>query len=509
MSSGSSGRYQSRLFNFLHQQSLKVKEQYARAFRNIQVSTKWTVEAILYPFYKLFQSVAQAGKQLGTSTPPNQQQQLPNATDSDTPIQQVLLAIATLPDTEEPKPSYPLAFLASWRLNLFKPTSPNKPTLHQTNTLKQNRPQIRAIASQISTHTLVLVTPQNQILDILTPQQQQILEGRILDEIANYWRAWRLAAETSQQTPQLLPSFGKLKNILPSKPENPSPPLLNPSPAIATLDAVLAKIETEALPTIAQASGELIDAIQNQLNLFFDGKDTAPATSQDNSSNKIQDLIRAAIEYFFGGNKRDKKLASPTTTTSVNPTSTLKGKPRVTRPQLPTQTLADPWLDKSDLFGDSSTSPQAAINQRIATNPALPANPTAGDALQNIYKQLRKYSPKPQTETGLAPRQKQTRSISKHQQPVAGKVAATTNVTESRLVKTEIKSNRGEISFQQRGQTTGVEAQPDYIDTKAQKIEYVKHPLEQMLSWLDNSMLWVEEVFMKIWRYLQRVLTGR
>ncbi|MEB3181968.1 MAG: hypothetical protein VKL59_23470 [Nostocaceae cyanobacterium] len=361
--SGSSGRYQSRLFNFLHQQSLKLKEQSARAFRNIQVSTKWTVEAILYPFYKLFQSVADAGKQLGTSTPPDQQQQLPNPSDSDTPIQQILLAIQTLPDTEEPKPVNPfVSFVSSW-FNLFKPSSPDKPTLHQTNTLKQNRPQIRAIASQISTHTLVLVTPQNQILDILTPQQQKILEGRILDEIANYWRAWRLA-QTPQQTPQLPPVFDWLKNLLPGEQQNPSPPLLPPSPAIASLDAVLAKIETEALPTVAQASGELLHAIENQLKLFFEDKAPTPATSQDNSSNKIQDLIRAAIEYFFGGNKRDKKLASPTPTTSVNPTSIFQGKALFTRPQLPTQTLADPWLDQSDLFGDSPSKNQAKIKQK-------------------------------------------------------------------------------------------------------------------------------------------------
>ncbi|MEB3181969.1 MAG: hypothetical protein VKL59_23475 [Nostocaceae cyanobacterium] len=153
--------------------------------------------------------------------------------------------------------------------------------------------------------------------------------------------------------------------------------------------------------------------------------------------------------------------------------------------------------------------PQAKIKQKSSKNQALPANPTAADNLQNLFNRFRKYSPQPKTETGLVQQPKPTRSITKKQQPVAGKVAVTSKITETSLTTTEIKSNRGEISSQQRRQAAGVESKPDYIETKPQKIEYVKHPLEQILSWLDNSMLWVEEVFVKIWRYLQRVLTGR
>ena len=49
---------------------------------------------------------------------------------------------------------------------------------------------------------------------------------------------------------------------------------------------------------------------------------------------------------------------------------------------------------------------------------------------------------------------------------------------------------------------TGMEAQPDWIETNATVMGYVKHPLEQLLAWLDSLMLWLEEMLLKIWQHL-------
>ncbi len=48
-----------------------------------------------------------------------------------------------------------------------------------------SQPKVQGIASFIPARTLVLVGKENQILDILTPEQQEMLEGRITWEIAN------------------------------------------------------------------------------------------------------------------------------------------------------------------------------------------------------------------------------------------------------------------------------------------------------------------------------------
>lgn len=79
----------------------------------------------------------------------------------------------------------------------------------------------------------------------------------------------------------------------------------------------------------------------------------------------------------------------------------------------------------------------------------------------------------------------------------------------SPLPHSENKSNKGEILHQQYRQTTQVEAKPDWIETQARTIGYEKHPLEQILEWLDRVMLWLEDIFVKIGLFLQGLLRGK
>jgi len=37
---------------------------------------------------------------------------------------------------------------------------------------------------------------------------------------------------------------------------------------------------------------------------------------------------------------------------------------------------------------------------------------------------------------------------------------------------------------------------------------YEKHPLEKILEWLDAVILWLEEIFAKLFQSLQRVWQG-
>ncbi|MBD1837560.1 hypothetical protein [Coleofasciculus sp. FACHB-501] len=62
----------------------------------------------------------------------------------------------------------------------------------------QNQIVVRGVATQLATRSVVLVTTENQILDILTPEQQQTLQQRIRWELANYWRQWRLAQASAK-----------------------------------------------------------------------------------------------------------------------------------------------------------------------------------------------------------------------------------------------------------------------------------------------------------------------
>ena len=138
MGSPSSGRYQSRLFNFVHQQSRRLTQNLLSASRHLQVSASWGAQLLLYPVYLLFQSKRSAGKQFNQTVQQSwpqlqsddiisQPQTPPTA---DTPIQRVLLLV-NLPSEEAvstPKQgkTEPINFLAFLSKQWFKffPNSP-------------------------------------------------------------------------------------------------------------------------------------------------------------------------------------------------------------------------------------------------------------------------------------------------------------------------------------------------------------------------------------------------
>jgi hypothetical protein len=50
-----------------------------------------------------------------------------------------------------------------------------------------------------------------------------------------------------------------------------------------------------------------------------------------------------------------------------------------------------------------------------------------------------------------------------------------------------------------------VQPTPDWIEIPATLMGYVKHPLEQILAWLDRVMLWLEETLLKFWQWWQKM----
>jgi hypothetical protein len=74
---------------------------------------------------------------------------------------------------------------------------------------------IQGVATLIETRTLVLVTVDNQILDILTPQQQQKLASKISWEMADLLRQWRLAQASERQRVQRLGTTVNQRRLLP------------------------------------------------------------------------------------------------------------------------------------------------------------------------------------------------------------------------------------------------------------------------------------------------------
>ncbi|MGH1396780.1 MAG: hypothetical protein ACRAVC_22525, partial [Trichormus sp.] len=189
----SSGRYQSRLFNLVHQQSRRLTTQWESTFRHLQVATKWGVELILYPVYLFLQSADTTVKKLSSPAPSSQPKLSPNYQDfssqnppsADTAIQNILEAVEHLPHAETTVISRNISKLWQpvqlfWSKFFDHPTNnshfsqpltiPHKtaqsitPT-SQKDVLKHQLSGVRGIATSLINRQLVLVNLKNETLD--------------------------------------------------------------------------------------------------------------------------------------------------------------------------------------------------------------------------------------------------------------------------------------------------------------------------------------------------------
>jgi hypothetical protein len=441
MPSASSGRYQSRLFNFFHQQSRRLGEKFERTFRHLQVASSWSLEALLFPIFSLFQEgIDSAGRQL---QPKEQQSRL------------------------------------QLQENLTPPASDSaiEHILKSADKITYNKQQIlvQGIASDLVNRNLVLVSTENEILEILSPQQQAKLQDRIIQEVANYWRYWRLAPEKDET--ELLSEIDRLLNKM-SRDNQENIQELPPGNLpekhegiFAFLDSAIAHVEShaiqpasEATVTLQKHSFQVIKVVQTQLNIFIYGKQQIDV---DKSDIPIFVLISQALNYFFGtGNKKQLSVYN-------------SPKPFPNKTQLLSQDFADTWLSPGDLFGE----PETDIAKPL---PSLKEN------LVNNYQNFLQPG-KPGGE--LAKKEKTTSNLSAKPKK-SGKITAK-KTTKASIARSGINSN------------TEIEAKPDWIETQATSVGYEKHPLEQILEWLDRLLLKLEELFVRIFKSLQQLCQGK
>ncbi|MEH2045377.1 hypothetical protein [Nostoc sp.] len=553
MSSGSSGRYQSRLFNFVHQQSRRVTQQWEHTFRHLQVATKWGVEVLLYPVYLLFQSSESSGKTLHTKEPQTRLKLQPNDTDfqpetlpnADSPIQNVLEAVNYL-SSDEPASTptkasehfNPLALLGVFRLKFVENNSnliqSSNTTDNQAvslnpsqleNALQQRLPIVRGIATNLISRNLVLVNADNEILDILTSEQQAKLEDRIINEVANYWQsslrdAARKRLIVDKKETQLLPQIdrllAKLTDVNPAKipvlAEGIPKDLLNTDRLLAFLDIAIAKLESNALVPVQERSQKIVQVGQTQLNIFLYGKEQLTAKGKiapnadglETHSQNFQALIEAALNYFFGvGNRKtlETTISNEKLPGKLFPSRLRKALSK--SPLVENQDLTDdPWLTWNDLFGDTEAVVDKPVTFSGKINPALTPSLSVGH-----FPQKNLSVKQPKIGSGLIKRKQPSSNLTSSQK--TSEKVAFVKQTQTRISQTKSESRKGEILQQQFHQSSHVEAQPDWIETTATSTGYEKHPLEQLLEWLDYIMVWLEERFVKIFQSLRQLWQGK
>jgi hypothetical protein len=286
----SSRPYKSRLFNFVNRRSLQFRDRVGETFRHLKVAAEWGAQMLISPLYWIFQPRDWTGEVLGTAasdqalSPAESYLSEPPV---DQPLEKILTAIepwfelsdasvltATLNDLkpdnlprkkeivlssqffqqiqqqlENPAPSQHLALPSAIAPKALNPNpfgnlvSQIKNVFSPTTDLV-----IRGISCVIENRQLVLTTADNEILDVLSLEQQTLLKQSIRAEMANYWYERRLQWSISQkmlgfiplvneQTEKVLPPvqlFYQTLHWLESQSFRPKLPQLNQSNLVPT-----------------------------------------------------------------------------------------------------------------------------------------------------------------------------------------------------------------------------------------------------------------------------------
>jgi hypothetical protein len=448
------GRFQSRFFSFFSQQSLRLRDKTGQAWRQMKITAAWGTQILLYPLYAAFQTTRLVSRQMGQAVrrvipqlqaaQPSSQittsasHDAPLALTSDAPIQNTLQAI------DEIIQSLPATAIVA-QLNSSEASAPeaieHRPTAANSSDLSVQRLQIHGVASSIDTRSLVLVTIENHILDILTLEQQHHLQQRMVSELVSYHQQRRSLASSRFTNFLPLPSdrpnaffpirvFYRLMTWMQTTPIAIATNLFQESQL-----ALLHAVETEAIAQLPAAKYSLQSADRPWLSL----------------------------NQAFSG--------------VLNPSSPSESQqqPSALFPQLPAPPVTQPWLTWESLFSRQPPPTSAPTSEWDVFNPSPEST-------------LVKRKP---SAVARRDRAKQARNLAA---PAPEEVLSPTVFTpqETSLVPVETSADENGIA-------------PTWVDVEAevQLVAYVKHPLEQLLDWLDRGMVWIEAKLAKTLTWLR------
>jgi hypothetical protein len=540
MPSASSGRYQSKLFNFFHSSSQRISSNVGQTWRKVKVATNWSLEALLYPVFLLIQkAVDSAGKQLNPQVETNQNQLNSHEDDNnsssenllvvDKPIINLLEMVKNLPSRQDTS-SFSSTEERIDYIQYHQSTEIN-------DTVKSYLPQVQGVATHLKNRHLVLVATDNKILDILTLKQQQRLQDKIISEIAEYCHSWRLlSAQKSQTQANLVPEINQLLNkltgtvgkqkLLASEDESEIKPYLT------KLDTVIAQLESSTIAPMSQTFAAIGQTLKQQLDKFIYGKGTEIILSNQTDSQSLVPVagksLRQQISQLISGkeittlNQADSKpqltvfgqkvrqqlsrfIPNSEITTS-NPTDLESQTPKV----------LDLIQQAIDYFFGFQSTPQLDGNQNLDTSvrrklfskPAKVALPQSEypDETEDLWLTFGDlFGEEVEIETEATTETKQPRLTSRKpnskllkEYQTGGNLVKGSSKNQSSIVSQRNEKQQSRRITLPKREKIGISNpetadKPDYIEINASTVSYEKHPIEIILEWLDLIILWVEE----------------
>jgi hypothetical protein len=335
--------------------------------------------------------------------------------------------------------------------------------------------QIQGIASRLDTQQIVLVASQTQTLHPLNLSQQQTIQQQIKNTL-------KQNSKKISYFPPLQPAIPAMGLILPV--------YCMLSQAMGWVQASPVAMRMNLFGESALAKIETLEQDNTSLISLSEFSQTSTIISpQPSSESKNQGLIQAAIRYFYNRdylNSADKQYYPVLNTTenlsaiagNENPVSVLPSSQNQTPAQLSVGIWQKMQHSSFPLFagiGVGGFLVAATIGQYILEDEAKASTVKLTDSQTSI------------SQTAIQP---------------PANTSAEWN-SPQRLTKIGNHGNLPliEIDRQLEGallQPAYSEEWPEILDTPVTAVEYIKHPLEKLLEWLDGAMYRIEESFLKV-----------
>ncbi len=395
---------------------------------------------------------------------------------------------------------------------------------------------IHGLACTLADRQLVLTTTENRILEVLSPAQQQTLQQAIALALANFSYERRLQWALTQKKMGVFPLVtAQAEQLLAESQDTPPDPSLAviaplnwvwqglrwleqktyhwqfsstpitaiaplpPSPLLRQLDQTVAHLEDQEIqlaqqfqqkvnhqltqfrpqPLLAASLEKTTQLIQQVklpetlTTLTTAWQEKFPLSTITSSGNplaksealttpepdpfQLQALIQAAIAYFFG---TSPSQTLPTAQVSLEP--------------------EDDWLLLEDLFGSSGKTFRGQSLPGLTSPSLMIASPA-----QVVMTETVLVSENPDDD--YLP----DSAINLDPPKIASQATVTTTQKTQKLV--------------QKPWEVELEAAFDWIETEAKAIGYHQHPLEWILSHLDQVVLWLEEQLKRLWQWVYRL----
>ena len=566
MSSSPHNSYKSKLLSFLARQSRQWSDRIQRAFRYTKVATDWGVQALAYSAYGAFQRMWRSATHLLQAGDPLQQrlkhkespvtngeQAVPaldlNQQEADSTIlnpaasslDRVLATVRSLaldlpksndssditPSKQGATPSSvskslvvskaskilssPLGKLPRWlgnklawlRAGLHSQQSPHLPV------------EIRAIASSLDTQQLVLVATDNQILDVLTGEQQQKLEQRIRWEIAHSERYAQIVQQVQTSRVTVRSLVDRLK-ALPLRQR--TQPLVDwfkrQSNAIAThlKPQSASTSDAQAQKVVPSLQGNALPSLRPS---FFAGQEVRTLLGG----------VKQSLVRWVQRSQAQLEQHATTLLTQLSPEDGALDLPEGGNPKHPrVDWETDPWLTANDLLSSPHAFSGASLSSLTGENSHRRQSqrgqdgrdranllPQGSDATSVLYLP---GSPNLPLVVNLADKLRHGLSQLWEQwldRPVSNlplsKSApsdwADTAIKAENNISLSSTSNVAMQASPSSERAAQLDTATDWLEAQAMPMGYVQHPLERLLRWIDRGMAWLEAKLASLWQWLR------